>query len=136
MTDVNIWIVLAGGISAVVIGFVWYAPIVFGKMWMELADIKPGSLEAGTAQRFTMALAGLVTATVLSWVLAQFALLWQSFTLGSALELGFWVWLGFMMPVIVGPMLWEQKSPKFVAINAGYWLVATLCIAVIVSLWA
>lgn len=135
MTDVNIWIVLAAGISAVGIGFVWYMPAVFGTVWMGLAGIKPESLEESKKNMPLMAFAGFVAAVVLAWVMSQFAVVWESFTFGSALELGFWIWLGFMIPVLIGPMLWEQKSPKYVAINAGYWLVTTLTIAVIVSLW-
>ncbi|MAJ97644.1 MAG: hypothetical protein CMI56_03480 [Parcubacteria group bacterium] len=135
MTDVNIWVVLIGGLSAVVIGFVWYAPAVFGTVWMRLANVRAEDIEAGKQRMPLLALAGFAAAVVLSWVFAQFAVVWESFTLGSALELGFWIWLGFMVPILIGPFLWEQKSAKFVAINAAYWLVTTLVVATIVSLW-
>lgn len=133
--DINIWAVLAGGLSAVIIGFVWYAPAVFGNTWMKLAGVTEGDLEANKKKMPIMAFAGFVAATILAWVLAHFAIVWGALTVGSALELGFWVWLGFMVPVHLSPVLWEGKSLKYFAINAGYWLVTTIVVAIIVSLW-
>lgn len=135
MIDVNIWAILAGGLSAVIIGFVWYAPAVFGTIWMSLANVRAEDIEARKKQMPIMAFVGFVAAVILAWVLSQFAVVWEAFTLGSALELGFWIWLGFMVPILVGPFLWEHKSIKYVAINAAYWLVTTLVVATIVSLW-
>lgn len=133
--DVNIWALLAGGLSAVIIGFIWYAPAVFGTAWMRMVGITPESMEGAKKKMPMMALAGFVAAVILSWVMAHFASVWGAVTVGSALELGFWIWLGFMMPILIGPVLWEQKPIKYAAINAGYWLVTVLVIASIVTLW-
>lgn len=134
--DVNIWTVIAGGLSAVIVGFIWYAPAVFGNTWMKLAGIDPSLMEDSKKKMPKMALVGLVAALVLSWVLAHFAVVWGAVSIGSALELGFWVWLGFMVPILISPVLWEQKPIKYFAINAGYWLVVTLVIATIVGVWS
>jgi len=133
--DANIWAILAGGLSAVVVGFIWYAPPVFGNAWMSLAGLSPEKIEGAKKKMPLMAITGLIAATILAWVMAHFALIWGALTVGSALELGFWIWLGFMVPIHLSPVLWEQKPVKYFAINAGYWLVTTLVIAVIVSLW-
>lgn len=133
--DINIWAILTGGLSAVIVGFIWYSPVVFGKLWMALAGIADGDLEAGKKKMPLMAFTGFLAATILAWVMAHFAIVWGALTIGSALEIGFWVWLGFMMPVQLSPVLWEGKSLKYFAINAGYWLVTTVVVAIIVSLW-
>lgn len=133
--DLNIWAILAGGVAATIIGFAWYAPVVFGNTWMKAAGINPEHANEGKRQMVTRALIGLIFALVLSWVMAHFAIVWGAFTVGSALELGFWIWLGFMVPLQISPVLWEKKSITYCAVNAGYWFVTTLCIAVIVALW-
>jgi len=133
--DTNLWAILAGGLSAVIIGFIWYAPPVFGNMWIALARLNPEKVEDEKKKMPLMAFAGFVAATILAWVMAQFALVWGSLTLGSAIELGFWIWLGFMATTLIHSVLWEQKSIKYFAINAGYWLLTTIVISIIVSLW-
>ena len=135
LIDVNIFAVLAAGLASVVIGFIWYHPAVFGTMWMRIVNISPEDLEKGKKKMPLMALIGFVASVVLAWVLAHFSFVWGALTIGSALELGFWVWLGFMAPILLGPVLWEGKSVKFFAITAGYWLVAVLVASVIVTLW-
>lgn len=133
--DANAWAVLAGGLSAVLVGFIWYSPIAFGSMWMSLTGLSAEDIERAKKKMPFMALVGFVAAAMLSWVLAQFAVIWGVFTLGSALELGFWIWLGFMAPALISSVLWEQKPIKYFLINGGYWLVTTLIISSIVSLW-
>ena len=102
---------------------------------MRLVHLTPQDAERAKKTMPFMVLAGLVSATVLAWVVAHFVVLWDVATLGSALELGFWIWLGFMVPALLAPVLWEQKPVAYFAINAGYWLVTTLVISTIVSLW-
>jgi len=135
--DVNILAVLASGVAGVVIGMAWYAPTVFGSLWMKEAGLDPNSskMEEGKKKMPLHAATAFVAGVVLAWVMAYFALVWGSATLGSALELGFWIWLGFMVPGHLSSVLWEGKSLKYFAINAGFWLVNTLVVATIVSVW-
>ncbi|PCI30793.1 hypothetical protein COB52_00940 [Candidatus Kaiserbacteria bacterium] len=133
--DANILAILAGGLSAVLVGFIWYSPMVFGRVWMALARLNPVQVEESKKKMPLMAFLGFSTAVILSWVIQQFTFVWGVKDLGGAMELGFWIWLGFMVPVLLTPVLWEQKSFKYFVINAGYWLVSTLVIAGIVSVW-
>ena len=127
--------VLSAGILAVVLGMVWYAPPVLGNMWMKAAGVDPKRVESEQKKMPLRAFIAFVFALVLAWVTMHFAAAWGVTSFLGAFELGFWIWLGFMVPVHLSPVLWEQKSLKYFAINAGYWLVVTLVIATIVSLW-
>ena len=51
---------------------------------MRLANVRAEDIEAGKQRMPLLALAGFAAAVVLSWVFAQFAVVWESFTLGSA----------------------------------------------------
>jgi hypothetical protein len=133
--DLNIWAVLASAISSVLIGFVWYMPQIFGTMWMRLANIQPQDTEQSSKLMPAMAAVSFVASFVMAWVLAHFAFVWGALTIGSALELAFWVWLGFFVPILLGPVLWERKPIQLFAINAGYWLVSIGVMSIIITLW-
>ena len=125
---------VTGGLLAVVIGFVWYSPKVFGSAWMQMVNPTPESVEAGKKKMPQMILVAFVAAMILAWLTSQFAMMWGALTIGSALELGFWIWLGFMMPVSLSPVLWEQKPLKYFLINGGYWLVTTQVVTIAAAL--
>ena len=134
MLDIAIIPMVAGGILAVVIGFIWYSPRAFGSMWMQTVHFTPESVEVGKKKMPLMILVAFAAAMILAWLASQFAMMWGALTIGSALELGFWIWLGFMMPVALSPVLWEQKPLKHFFINGGYWLVTAQAITITAAL--
>ena len=38
---VNLWAVLAAGVAAMIVGFLWYSPVLFAKPWMALMGYDP-----------------------------------------------------------------------------------------------
>ena len=62
--------------------------------------------------------------------MSYFAIAWGVFDVIGAIELGFWSWVGFVAPTMLGVVLWEQKPIKLYLINALYWLVAFVAIAI------
>ena len=38
---VNLWAVLASGLATMVVGFVWYSPLLFARPWMVLMGYNP-----------------------------------------------------------------------------------------------
>ena len=71
---------------------------------------------------------------VVAYVMNHFGIAWGVFDWIGGVELGFWCWLGFAAPVLLGPVLWEGKSTKLYAINAGFWLVSFIVMGVILTL--
>lgn len=53
----------------------------------------------------------------------------------SGLSTGFWVWLGFFLPVMYGGHLWTGKAFKYAAIDIGYWLVLLSVMGMILASW-
>jgi len=49
----------------------------------------------------------------------------------GAVELGIWSWIGFVAPAMLGQVLWEQKPFSLYLINAGYWLVSFIAMAIV-----
>jgi len=126
--EVNLMAVLLAVISSMIVGGLWYSDALFGKSWAKMAGIDKSKQSSGAG----MALAGMfVLGLVMAYVLAHISYLSaQFFTdysfLKAAINTGFWVWLGFVLPVTASNMLFEQKRKKLTAINAGNWLVTLL----------
>lgn len=112
------------------IGSVWYAKSVFGKMWMERIGKKEEDLKEGMGGAMAVSIiGGLITAYVLSYFVdyAQ-ASTWQE----GALT-GFWAWLGFVVTVLVINAAYERRSKKLVALYAGYQLITLLVMGAILA---
>lgn len=135
MFEVNYIAVLVAGLVPVILGMIWYNPKVFGGMWMRLANLSPEAMERGKKLMPFHALIGLVGALVMAYVLTHFGIAWGVFDWIGAIELGFWVWLGFQVPVLLSPTLSEMKPWKLFFLNAAYQLVATVLVAVVLVLF-
>src|SRR3989344_4203682 len=105
--------ILVAGIIAIVIGFAWYHPKVFGTAWMPIVIV-----------------VATLAAMLVAYVMNHFGVAWGVFDIIGAIELGIWTWVGFVAPIMLGIVLWEQRSFKLYVINASYWLVTFIAISV------
>src|SRR4051812_21622205 len=133
MVPVNYLAVLACGVVSMVIGFLWYGPL-FGKPWSELmgwGSMTPEKMaemqkKARPGYAITF-LASLVLAFVLAHELIFGSVYTQTSGVSAGIAAAFWTWIGFIVPVTLGTVLWDGKPWKLWFINAGYWLVL-LCV--------
>jgi hypothetical protein len=137
--EINNLGVLLAGLSAMVVGSVWYARGVFGNAWMKLAGLNDKKMqEMRESQGWTPMLAMLVLALVMAYVLAHLA--YQAYTffdvsyMYAAVSTGFWAWLGFVVPSSFGNGLFEGRRKKLMTINAGNWLVTLLVMGWVLGL--
>lgn len=137
--DVNYLAVLAGAVSNMVLGFLWYGPL-FGKQWMALSGLGQQELDLqkskGLGKSYAIAFVG---ALVMAYVLAH-ALVFASAYMGvdgvyAGLTVGFWNWLGFIAPVTLGIVLWDGKPWKLWVLNNAYHLLSLLVMGVILASW-
>ena len=144
MVPVNYLAVLACGVVAMVLGSLWYGPF-FGRSWAKLMGFTPEMMEkmkkdpVGKKKMMNsygmMFLGSLVMTYVLAHALAFASAYMKVSGPAAGLQVGFWNWLGFVVPVSMGTVLWENKPWKLWWINASYYL-AQLCTAgVILALW-
>ncbi|MEK7155682.1 MAG: DUF1761 domain-containing protein [Patescibacteria group bacterium] len=136
MFEVTLWPILAAGILNVVLGMIWYHPKVFGTAWMASAGITPEKAEAGKKKMPIMAFLAFLAAMVVAYVMNYFGIAWGVFDWIGAVELGFWCWIGFTAPTMLGMVLWEGKPVKYYAIVSGFWLVSFVAMAVVLVLMA
>ncbi len=135
MTVVTIWPILAAGAASVLIGWIWYHPRVFGATWMRLANITPEMAERGKKMMPLYALIGLCASMLIAYVMNYVGIAFQIYDwVGAVFELALWSWLGFVVPVTLGTVLWEQRPLKLYFINVSYWLVSFIAMALILVL--
>ncbi|MBI1936110.1 DUF1761 domain-containing protein [Candidatus Woesearchaeota archaeon] len=132
---INYLAVLVAALASMAIGMLWYGPL-FGNMWKKLMnftdrDMKKMNMTAAQAMIF-----GFISTLVLSFVLAHFVDYLNAITFRAALQVAFWIWLGFIATVMLGMVLWEGKPWKLYFLNAAYQLVSLAVMAVILALWA
>jgi hypothetical protein len=138
MHSLNWVAILVAAISTMVVGFLWYSPLLFAKPWMREMGYDPndktktdemkksagpayaGSLAASFLSAFTLALIlhGLGAKDVPFGIMASFH-----------------IWLGFVATVQFTGALFMKQSMKLFAINTGYQLVCYLVMGSILTVW-
>lgn len=132
--DPSLFSIFIASVANMVIGFGWYNPRVFGGVWMRLSGITPESVESGKRRMPFVLLAALLAGGLMAYVMHYFGGAWYVTDVFGAVELALWLWAGFVAPVLLGVVLWEQKSIALFFINAFYWLTSMTVMAIVLVL--
>lgn len=132
---INYLAVLAAAVVAYAVGALWHSPAGFGTHWMKLMGFTNESMKSMPLSATQAMTIGFFVTLLSAYVLAQFIVWTGASTWQTALQLGFWVWLGFLAPTLMNGWLWEGKSVKLFAFNAAYLLVSIEVMALVLGLW-
>jgi Protein of unknown function (DUF1761) len=131
MTSVNWLAVLVAGISAFILGGVWYSPTLFGKAWMKENNFTVEVVRKGNkAKIFGWSF---ILSLVMSANLAMFLadpktdLVWG---ITAGFLAGVWAFCGI---AITG--LFEQKTARYIFINGGYLVIALSLMGGVIGIW-
>ena len=119
--------VLVAAVVHIVLGYVWFMPMVFGKRY-EAEGGKP----LGTPAPMTIAF------MVISALLAAYGLglLFGGIGLVNGAVWGALIWLYFVAPVTAAAIFFQGRSWMWWGITAGYWLVGLTLMGAIVGVIA
>lgn len=120
---------VAAAIIPMIIGFVWYGNMAFGKAWMGTVGLTEEKIAKGN-MGLTLGLAFLMS-LILTLPMAYFAnhpatpygAVESSNTFGHGVVHGMILGVFVALPLIAQKALFQQLSFKYVLINAGYWIV-------------
>ncbi|HEV3244948.1 MAG TPA: DUF1761 domain-containing protein [Candidatus Paceibacterota bacterium] len=139
MIPVNFWAVLVSAILSMVIGYLWYGPLL-GKQWVA----SMGWSEAQVQERMKSGsmwsyLWMFIGAFIMAFVLAHAIIFAESF-LGfggwqAGVAIGFANWVGFVAPSSISGVLFEGKPWKWWFIAAGFWLVTLVVMGIVLAVW-
>lgn len=134
----NYLAVFVAAIATMVIGFLWYSPLLFAKAWTremgydmnDKAKMEEMRKSAGPAYAGSF-VASLISAFTLALVLHGL----RAEDLHFGLMAGFHIWLGFVATVQFTGALFAKQSMKLFGINTGYQLVCYLAMSAILTAW-
>ena len=129
--NVNYIAIAVAAVSNMIIGFLWYSPLLFGKPWMKLSGFTEKSMEEAKKGMGKMYALSFVIALVMAYVLAFFVSMTNVMTITDGITLAFWTWLGFVATVKMADMLYGKKPLQLYLIESGYYLVALVVMAII-----
>jgi hypothetical protein len=136
LSDLNWLAVLVAALAYFAIGAVWYAPPVFGRMWMAAGGMEMP--EAGTRPSPAIYLTPLIGSLLSAVALGMLAEASETDTFGEGVVLGLVVAIGFAVSIAFVTAQFESQKPKpmvWGAVNAGYHVVGSLIAAIIIASW-
>jgi len=135
---VNLWSVLAAAVATMILGFLWYSPLLFAKPWTLAMGYDPNDkakmdeMRKGAGKLYGITfVASLISAFVLAKII-------DVTTVNAALygmKIGFAVWLGFVTTVQLTSTLFKRRPIKLYLIDTGYQLVCYLVMGAILAKW-
>ena len=129
MIDPTIGAIVASGFAAVLLGMIWYHPKIFGGAWAHLSGMTPEMQATGKRRMPIMGFLAFLAAMLVAYVMTYVSAAWGFYNWTGGLQLGLWIWLGFVAPTMLGMVLFEQKPFRLYLINVFYWLVTLLVMA-------
>ncbi len=129
--EINWLAVLAAAAIQMVLGALWYSPVLFARPWLREVgrseeELTGASLGYGIAAVGAL-LAALVLAHVVDWAEADGVL--------DGARVGLMVWVGFVAPVLAMNTYFGGRSRTLWAIDAGYPLVALPLMGALLGVW-
>lgn len=128
-TAVNYAAILAAAAAMMAIGFVWFSSLAFGKMWAKLA--KPTKQKGMDKSYLGMTVGSLISA----FVLAHFVNFAAAYTPLDGALVGFWLWLGTVVPALLGDVLFTGQPVKLYLIKVVHLLAGMAAAGAILAVW-
>jgi len=133
--DVKWLHVVVAGIALVVVGAVWYAPPVFGKLWMSAVGLSEADLQAARKKAAPGYAVALVGAIVTAYVVSLASINFVATTFIDVVKLAILLWAGFVAFTMATATLFEGRKWTLYWINSLNQLVNLLLAGLIVTLW-
>ena len=131
--EINIWAVALAMVSSMVVGSIWYAKPVFGKMWAKWAKVDLKKNSSAMAPIIVTAVVSLITAYVLAHVTYLSNQFFDYSFLESALTTAFWVWLGFTAARMITHDAFEGRPYKLTILNIAHEFVTIMVMGLVIG---
>ncbi len=116
MNTPNLWAVLASTVASIIIGSIWYGPMLFGKKYMQAVGMDSWTPEKREKMRKAagMSYFGQTIASAIMFYVLSGIIVWYDKTSASGgAAIAFWMWLGFIFPTKLGDLLWGGNKTIF-----------------------
>jgi Protein of unknown function (DUF1761) len=129
--DLN-WIAVAvAAVWPMVLGALWYSPVLFADPWIRAVGRTREQL-AGAQLGYVISAVG---ALIMSYAMARIVRWAEVDDLWNGALVGLLVWVGFVATVLAGTTYFGGRPRSLWVINAGYYLVAMIGVGAIHGAW-
>jgi hypothetical protein len=131
MPEINAWAVLAAGLSSLILGGLWYSPVLFGKAWSAASGVTEAQMKAANPVKTlgTTLVLAVIGAAVFAMFLGPRPA--PMFATAAGLSAGLcWVAGSFGINY-----LFEQRPLRLFLINGGYHTLQYTLIGLVLGLW-
>lgn len=132
--DISIVAVLVAAAANMILGMIWYSPMGFGNLWMDLSGMRPKNKkeEDQMKEDAKPAMIGsLVSSVIMAYVLNLFMIEFSVSSITEALSLALWIWFGFVATVTLSDHLYSKNPIQLFFLNTGYRLAAFVAMGVV-----
>jgi hypothetical protein len=124
--------IAAAAVVKMILGALWYSPVLFVKPWMEMTGITQEQLRQRMPKGIVVDLLGsILTAFGMAYIVGYSG----ASGVDGGLSIAFLVWLGFVAPSALSPILYEGKPWGLWLLNSGYWLVSFMAMGAVLATW-
>jgi len=127
----NLWAILLAAVAAMAVGFLWYAPALFGDMWRKAKGAKKTDMQPSPMTLVTQFITEILVAVVLALLIVATGATRVS---GGAL-IGFYAGLLVVFAMFTGWLFGDTNKRVFL-IDAAYGLVVLVVMGIVLGAWA
>ena len=129
----NFWPLLFSAISNMLIGALWYSPILFGNLWMKFAEITVEDIKKIDSRQSM--LLGIIPSTLSVIFLYLVLMIANVNSIWGALVIGTIASVGFGGTSLLNNVIFEKRPIKLLLMNVGYSFVAWNIAAILITVW-
>ena len=129
---VNIWSVILAGFSYLLIGALWYSPLLFGKQWIRLNGFTDEDFKSNKPM-WMITLLSFLSACVASFVISM--VLGPNSNAPFGAIIGACIAISWVTMSKLTNVLFENQPVKLFLLHAGFDLVSFMAMGAIVAYW-
>ena len=130
--QINYLAVGVAAVATIVIGALWYSPLLFGNLWLKANGYTQEQMRAKAGRALMVSLVCYVVMAFVLSVLVSYA---GASTAVQGAFLGFLVWIGFLATLGMTAQMYSEKPLSIYVMDAGYQLVYAVVMGVILATW-
>jgi hypothetical protein len=122
--EINVLAVLLAVLLRQIIGYLWYAPFLFGKTWAKDSGVDLTKMDP-KAQKKAILVATLLS-IVMAVILHYFLDITRSVTPFKGMYIAYWLWMGFTATTALTNYTYQMKPMRLFLVETGYNLITML----------
>lgn len=113
------------------VGWLWYSPLMFGKQWLKLMNIK----KPQKAPELKTILIGFIATFFICFILDYLLTMLGIVTFGLGASIGAVIWFGFVATIMINPVIYEKQHLEMYIINVLHYLVVLSLAGGLLAIW-